>query len=129
MVLITYKNIMMFPHMTKKEYADFAEELTLEEASAIHTEDELRNARGIIGWVANDSAWRHPRNIKINTNSSKMPGFIEIVGYVDDAVAGNQIMSYMLARRGKKYREFSRKIGELEENTIENNDKVPELVG
>lgn len=103
-----------FPHMSVQEYVDSAEELTLADAKEIHSEEELRTARGIIGWKANNINWRNPRNIKINLDSPKHPGFIEIVAYVDSEEAGNQIMSYMLGRRSKKYREFGNKIGELD---------------
>lgn len=109
-----------FPNMTIQEYADSAEELSLAKAQEVKNEDELKNAIGIIGWLADNKEgphpWRHPRNIKINLDSPKHPGYMEIVAYVDDASAGNQVMSYMLARRGKKYREFSHKIAELAEN-------------
>ena len=106
-----------FPYMTEKEYADRAEQLTLKKADKIADENELRTANsGVVGWLADDERWRNPREIKIDMNSDLHPGFIEIVGYVDSAEAGNNIMTYMLARRGKKYREFSRKIDELPEN-------------
>ena len=106
-----------FPYMSKEEYAKAAEELSLSDAGIVETVDDLKNARGIIGWVADDQNWRSgPRCIKIKTDSEKVPGYLEIVGYVDDPARGNQVFTYMLARRSKKYREFSRKIAELPEN-------------
>ena len=103
-----------FPQMSLEEYANKAEDLSLADAKEIHSEEELKDARGIVGWKADNVNWRNPRNIKINLDSPQHPGFIEIVAYVDNAAAGNQIMSYMLARRGKKYREFANKISELD---------------
>ena len=105
-----------FPYMTMQEYADYAEELSLKKAKPISSFEELSHTYdGIIGWVANDPEWRNPREIKINLNSEKHPGFIEIVGYVSPA-NGDNIMTYMLSRRGKKFREWKKKTGELPEN-------------
>lgn len=111
-----------FPNMTIQEYADAAEELSLAKAQPM-TKEDIKYARGIIGWLALKDdpikPWKGPREVKINLDSPKHPGFMEIVAYVDNAKDGNQIFSYMLARRGKKYREIEYKIGELPENETE----------
>lgn len=114
-----------FPPMTEEEYAKSAEKLSLAKASIVETEEDLKNARGIIGWVSSrPEKYAGTRCVKIDTNSKKHFGFIEIVVYVDDAEHGNQIFTYMLAKRGRKYREFAYKIAELPENEPEESEEV-----
>ena len=113
-----------FPPMSLKEYEDAAEALSLEKAQIITNEHELKNARGIIGWVATLPGWRNPRYIKIQTSSSRSPGFVEVVAYVDgDSSTGTQVMTYMLGKMGKKYKLFKDKIGELPAEEIANNER------
>lgn len=104
-----------FPHMTLEEYADAAEALTLATYKNVETRDELMSTRsGVVGWVANNESWKNPRNIKIKLNSDKMPGYMEIVAYTESYEdAGNQVYTYMLARGGKKNREFNNKVGNI----------------
>ena len=105
-----------FDTMTKEEYAKAAQELSETPAEPIIDEGDLRKARsGVIGWTAYDPKWGENRFVKINLNSPHKPGYIEIVGYIEKP-GNDQVFTYMLSRQGKKYREFSRKVGELPEN-------------
>lgn len=104
-----------FDPMTKEEYAQAAKELSEAPAEPILDENDLRRARGIVGWKSRDPRWGEDRYVKINLNSPHKPGHIEIVGYLDTP-GDDQVFTYMLAKPGKKYREFGRKVGELPEN-------------
>lgn len=104
-----------FPPMTRQEYADQAEALSLKSFKEVHSLEELQNARGIVGWRADNPNWTNPRCIKIDTSSTKVPGYMETVAYVDDAKAGNNIFTYMVQKRSRKYREFASKVGEIDD--------------
>ena len=113
-----------FDPMTKEEYAKAAQELSEMPAEPVLDENDLRRAnRGVIGWMAYDPRWGENRFIKINLNSPHKSGHIEIVGYKEKP-GDDQIFTYMLARPGKKYREFGRKVGELPENE----EKVKKMI-
>ena len=103
-----------FPQMTKQEYADRAEALSLADAQPVLSKDELHSARGIVGWKTYDPRWGI-RCIKMNLNPKDYPGYIEHVSYIDEK-SDDQIFSYMLCRKSRKYREFDNKIAELPEN-------------
>ena len=113
-----------FPPMSKDEYAKKAEELTLQPARKVDSVQDIYSSGGIVGWVANDPTWRHPRNIKVRLDSPLHPGYEEFVSYVDDEKSGNQVLTYMLSRKGKARREFQRKIDELPENKEKVNEDM-----
>ena len=100
-----------FPYMTIDEYAKRAEDLSNTKAGASDSDES------VIGYVSNNDNWRFPRLIKIKRKSELNAEMSEVVIYVDDEVAGNQIMSYMLIRPDKALRRMKRdKINELPEN-------------
>lgn len=67
--------------------------------------------------MSNNDNWRFPRLIKIKRKSELNSEMSEVVIYVDDELAGNQIMSYMLIKPDKALRRMKRdRINELPEN-------------
>lgn len=89
------KNDPKFPSdMTIQQYAKEAEELADEPAAAMWDVD---NSDGVVGWVLHHGNDRTNRIIKIRKHSKFVPGFYDVVLYVDNK-DDNQIFSFMLGR-------------------------------
>lgn len=99
-----------FPPMTKKEYADYAEKLSLEKAGK---SDDYNTSTKVIGWEVEDG-----RKVKFRKRSPLYPNtkFCEMVMYVDDDVHGNEIINYMVGRPGKMFRMKKQLVSELDES-------------
>ncbi len=98
-----------FPHMSKEDYANRAETLSLVPAG-----DSEDRSSHIIGFEIEDG-----RRVKIHKRSPFYPRdrFCEVVMYVEDENRGTEIISYMLGRPGKLFRLKQHFVKELPENT------------
>ncbi len=99
-----------FPPMSKEEYANYAEKLSLENAGR---SDDYNPSTKVIGWEIGDG-----RKVKFRKISPFYPGtkFCEMVMYVDDDLHGNEIINYMIGRPGKIYRVKKQFVSELDES-------------
>lgn len=80
--------------MTIEEYEKAAEELADEPATAMWDVD---NADGVVGWVVHHGNDRTNRIVKIRKHSKFVPGFYDVVMYVDNK-NDNQIFSFMCGK-------------------------------
>ena len=89
------KNNPKFPsNMTIEDYERAAEELADEPATAMWDVD---NAEGVVGWVLHHGNDRTNRIVKIRKHSKFVPGFYDVVLYVDNK-DDNQIFSFMCGK-------------------------------
>lgn len=104
-----------FPPMSMEEYMRRAEELSEEPAGK--SDDRVSH---VIGFMIRDPKTGKPRRCKFRKRSPfykhESRSFPEMVIYVEDDILGHEIISYMVARPGKIFRERQHYIGELPEN-------------
>lgn len=111
-----------FKPISKEEYARRAQELSETKA---YPSDDRDPSHTVIGFVLKDG-----RCVKFRKRCSDYPTerYCEEVIYVDDENKGHEIISYLVGRPGKIFREKKNFLSELPENIPETEMNVQEAL-